>query len=61
MQAGRDGRYVAAEAKAGSGIVGERQGDDYVLGFRRPVGRARGPAARRTTAAASRCSRPTLR
>ena len=44
MQAGRDGRYVAAEAKAGSGLVGERQGDDYVLSFRRPTGRARGPA-----------------
>jgi hypothetical protein len=43
MQAGRDGRYVAAEAKAGSGLVGERQGDDYVIGFRRPVGRAKGP------------------
>jgi hypothetical protein len=43
MQAGRDGRYVAAESKAGSGLVGERQGDDYVLSFRRPVGRAKGP------------------
>jgi Protein of unknown function (DUF3833) len=43
MQAGRDGRYVAAEAKAGSGLVGERQGDDYVISFRRPVGRAKGP------------------
>ena len=43
MQAGRDGRYVAAEEKAGSGLVGERQGDDYVLSFRRPVGRAKGP------------------
>ena len=42
MQAGRDGRYVAAEAKAGGGLVGERQGDDYVIGFRRPVGRANG-------------------
>jgi hypothetical protein len=43
MQAGRDGRYVAAEAKAGSGLVGERQGDDYVISFRRPSGRAKGP------------------
>jgi hypothetical protein len=43
MQAGRDGRYVAAESKAGSGLVGERQGDDYVISFRRPVGRAKGP------------------
>jgi hypothetical protein len=45
MQAGRDGRYVAAEAKAGSGLVGERQGDDYVISFRRPSGRAKGPLA----------------
>lgn len=45
MQAGRDGRYVAAESKAGSGLVGERQGDDYVISFRRPVGRAKGPLA----------------
>src|SRR5580704_16700340 len=43
MQAGRDGRYVAAEAKAGGGLVGERQGDDYVISFRRPAGRAKGP------------------
>jgi hypothetical protein len=47
MQPGRDGRYVAAEAKAGSGITGERHGDDYVLRFRRPVGRAAGPFAPR--------------
>ncbi|HEY1753677.1 MAG TPA: DUF3833 family protein [Caulobacteraceae bacterium] len=45
MQPGRDGRYVAAEAKAGSGLTGERQGDDYVISFRRPFGRARGPLA----------------
>lgn len=45
MQAGRDGRYVAAEARAGSGLVGERQGDDYVIGFRRPSGRAKGALA----------------
>jgi hypothetical protein len=42
MTSGRDGRYVAAEAKAGAGITGERRGDDYVIGFRRPVGRAQG-------------------
>ena len=42
MQAGRDGRYVAAEAKAGAGIAGELDGGDYVLAFRRPVGRATG-------------------
>jgi hypothetical protein len=45
MQPGRDGRYIAAEAKAGTGLAGERQGDDYVISFRRPVGRARGPLA----------------
>lgn len=45
MQAGRDGRYVAAEAKAGSGLVGERHGDEYVISFRRPQGRAKGALA----------------
>jgi hypothetical protein len=45
MQAGRDGRYVAAEAKAGAGLSGERQGDDYVISFRRPIGKAKGPLA----------------
>ena len=33
MQAGRDGRYVAAEAKAGTGITGEQRGGEYVLAF----------------------------
>ncbi|HVN02133.1 MAG TPA: DUF3833 family protein [Caulobacteraceae bacterium] len=47
MQAGRDGRYVAAEAKAGAGIAGERRGGEYVLSFRRPVGRATGLLAPR--------------
>jgi len=47
MQPGRDGRYIAAEIKAGAGITGERQGDDYVLAFRRPVGRAAGVFAPR--------------
>ena len=42
MQAGREGRYVAAEAKAGAGIAGETRGGDYVIAFRRPVGRAAG-------------------
>jgi hypothetical protein len=42
MQAGREGRYVAAEAKAGAGITGDTRDGDYVLGFRRPVGRAAG-------------------
>lgn len=42
MRPGRDGRYVAAEAKAGVGIAGERRGGEYVLSFRRPTGYARG-------------------
>jgi|SRR5579872_6329144 len=42
MTAGADGRYVAAEAMAGAGIVGERRGGDYLLSFRRPVGKAQG-------------------
>jgi hypothetical protein len=45
MTSGGDGRYVAAEAKAGAGITGERHGDDYLLNFRRPVGKARGALA----------------
>lgn len=42
MTPGRDGRYMAAEAQAGAGIAGRSDGEDYVLSFRRPVGRARG-------------------
>jgi hypothetical protein len=45
MTSGGDGRYVAAEAKAGAGITGERHGDDYLISFRRPVGKARGALA----------------
>lgn len=45
VQAGRDGRYVAAEAKAGAGLSGEQRGGEYVISFRRPVGRARGALA----------------
>jgi hypothetical protein len=45
MQSGREGRYVAAEAKAGVGITGEMRGGDYVIAFRRPVGRAAGVLA----------------
>jgi Protein of unknown function (DUF3833) len=47
MRAGHEGRYVAAEAKAGVGITGELRGGDYVLAFRRPVGRATGPLSPR--------------
>lgn len=42
MSPGRDGRYVAAEARAGAGITGEVRGGDYQLSFRRPVGQAAG-------------------
>ena len=45
MSPGRDGQYVAAEAKVGTGVSGNRDGLDYVLKFRRPVGRASGPLA----------------
>jgi hypothetical protein len=45
MRAGREGRYVAAEAKAGAGITGEVRSGDYVLAFRRPLGKAVGPLA----------------
>lgn len=37
MTRGRNGRYVAAEALAGAGIVGRHEGSDYVLAFRRPI------------------------
>ncbi|HWA59872.1 MAG TPA: DUF3833 family protein [Caulobacteraceae bacterium] len=47
MTAGLNGRYVAAEAKAGAGITGQQQGDDYVLSFRRPMGPAKGLMAPR--------------
>ncbi len=47
MTVGPDGGYVAAEAIAGSGITGRRIGDDYVLAFYRPAGRAKGLAAPR--------------
>jgi hypothetical protein len=42
MTAGRDGRYVAAEASAGAGILGERRDGDYLIEFRRPYGKAQG-------------------
>jgi hypothetical protein len=37
MSRQRDGRYVAAEAMAGAGIVGRYDKDDYVLSFARPL------------------------
>jgi hypothetical protein len=33
----RDGRYVAAEAMAGAGIIGRHLDGDYVLAFKRPM------------------------
>ncbi|HEV2366240.1 MAG TPA: DUF3833 family protein [Caulobacteraceae bacterium] len=47
LTCGVDGRYMVAEAVAGSGIVGRRTGEDYVLSFQRPMGPARGLAAPR--------------
>jgi uncharacterized protein DUF3833 len=49
MSPGRDGRYVAAEARAGAGLTGERRGSEYYLTFRRPMGRAKGPFSPRFT------------
>lgn len=42
MTQGSNGIYVAAEAVAGAGITGYRDGEDYVLNFRRAVGPAKG-------------------
>ncbi|HEY3800196.1 MAG TPA: DUF3833 family protein [Caulobacteraceae bacterium] len=50
MTAGRDGRYVVAEAKAGVASAAERQGDDYLVVFRRPYRRATGAFAPRYAA-----------
>ncbi len=47
LTVGPDGDYVAAEAVAGSGLEGRRSGEDYVLAFHRPSGRARGVLAPR--------------
>jgi hypothetical protein len=43
----RGDRYVAAESLAGSGIAGQRVGDEFQLSFQRPVGAAKGLAAPR--------------
>jgi hypothetical protein len=40
-------RYVAAEASAGSRIIGQRIGDDYALSFHRDTGAAKGVLAPR--------------
>ena len=42
---GRDGRYLAAESLVGAGVPGFRQGRDYALNFRRPVGALSGVLA----------------
>ena len=39
------GRYMASEQVAGSGLSAHHEGDEFVLNFRRPSGRARGWAA----------------
>ncbi len=39
MTPGCEGRYMVAESSAGSGIVGHRVGEDYVVSFHRAVGR----------------------
>ncbi len=41
VTAGGDGRYMASEQSAGSGIIAHREGDDYVLTFNRPVANGR--------------------
>lgn len=46
MTRGLDGRYVAAEARAGSGIQGRYDGADYLLSFRRPLRVDGGPRPR---------------
>ena len=40
VTAGGDGRYIASEQIAGSGLIAHRDGDDYVLNFHRPIARA---------------------
>ncbi len=50
LTVGSDGRYIAAEALAGSGMTGHRAGEDYVIAFNRPTGAARGLAAPRFVA-----------
>ena len=49
MTRGLDGRYVAAEALAGSGIQGRYDGADYLLSFRRPIRPQGGPRPRFVT------------
>lgn len=49
MTRGLDGRYVAAEALAGAGIQGRYDGTDYLLSFRRHLGRKGGPRPRFVT------------
>lgn len=49
MTRGLDGRYVAAEGRAGSGIQGRYDGGDYMLTFRRRLRPDGGPHARFVT------------
>ncbi len=49
MTRGLDGRYVAAEARAGVGIQGRYDGADYLLSFRRTLRPEGGPRPRFNT------------
>lgn len=49
MTRGLDGRYMAAEARAGAGIQSRYDGFDYLLSFRRPLRPDGGPRARYVT------------
>lgn len=49
MSRGLDGRYVAAEARAGAGIEARFDGPDYVLSFRRALRTNGGPRPRFVT------------
>lgn len=49
MTRGLDGRYMAAEARVGSGIEGRHDGEDYLLSFRRPLRVDGGPRPRYVT------------
>lgn len=40
ITAGGDGRYMASEQIAGSGLVAHRDGDDYVVNFHRRIPRS---------------------
>lgn len=43
ISASGDGKYIASEQSAGSGIAGHHAGNDYVINFHRPLGVGKGP------------------